>query len=168
MTQWKFPERIDPKKCSYVDDSKLPVLVLALSEDYPMKDERGWRYIAHQTAGHGCHQHYMKGRVLRPTKPTLAAMRFIDDFWLESDCGIFGVSLEEVNTYNMQLQGLLRASANRSHADFEEGIYPLDYSPRLVRRLTTTRLPEKLDELIKGHFMPIVWWHLYILGRNCD
>ncbi len=160
----------------------LPRLVLAITayeyggefRDYRFKPVRMFLPIAHQTAGHGCHQHYLYGTVLTPREEVAAAMQVINDHWLDTDCGCLGVSLDEVLAYRQQLQTLLHADCNRTYRDFEEGIYPIDYTPQTLSSLQTDVFPPDLDELIEWKDRLnrtaglIGRWQVFILGENCD
>jgi len=165
--------KINPKECEYIPDEKFPLLVLASKEKHDFKDEK-FIAIAHQTAGHGCHQHYMFGKILRPKKKTKVAMEGIQNYWLNTDCGAFGVNLDEIITYKNQLNKLLGVNCNNSYYDFEEGIYPIDCSVKNLKKLCTDKFPENLDELInfESNSMRLCGainrWKIYILGENCD
>jgi hypothetical protein len=160
----------------------LPQLVLAIKASeyrgefraYDFKPVRKFLPIAHQTAGHGCHQHYLYGTVLIPRVDVAAAMQAINDHWLESDCGCLGVSLDEILVYRQQVQTLLHADCNRTYRDFEEGIYPVDYTPQTLSSLQTEEFPPDPDELIawKDRLDRTAGFigrgQLFILGENCD
>lgn len=165
--------KIDLKKCEYLPDESLPILVLAIKSKYHFNDKRKFLSIAHQTAGHGCHQHYMLGTILEPNQETLDVMHKINQGWLNSDCGAFEPpTLDEVNKYREQLKKLLGADCNFSYPDFEEGIYPIDCTTEVIKKLCSDKLPKNLDDLIEcqSNFdkFTIKNWHLYILGENCD
>ena len=117
----------------------------------------------------------MIGKVLEPRNNHVRkAMKKINDYWLESDVGICGVGLKSINEYNHQLKTLMGVSCNNSYEKFEEGIYPIDCTDENLKKLTSEKLPEKLDDLIKwkGKLQSFIGcinrWHLYILGDNCD
>jgi hypothetical protein len=167
--------KIDPKKCRYLEDKDLPKLVLALHDNYRTNSSRQWRYIAHQTAGHACHQHYMKAIILKPKKQVMVAMKEIDKHWLDSDAGMVGYpTLDELLKYRKQLKNLLDVDCNISYDKFEEGIYPIDCTGENLKKLCTDKLPKSLDDLVKFRakidwlFCCIGRWNLYILGNNCD
>jgi len=175
----KFPSitpQLDRDKCVYLADEKLPVLVLALDREYKTRPEyrtlpgRKWLHVVHQTAGHSCHQHYMLGTILRPRKKVLAGMKHIDDFWLDTDSGSCGSpTLDEVNTYRIQLRSLLGVDCQRSYQQMEEGFYPIDLDTDTLEKLTSERFPKELDRLlVRPAPLPMVWWNIYILGNNCD
>jgi hypothetical protein len=160
----------------------LPRLVLAIKayeyreefRDYSFKPVRKFLPIAHQTAGHGCHQHYLKGTVLIPRDDVAAAMQVLNDHWLDTDCGCLGVSLDEVLEYRQQLQSLLHVDCNLTYRDFEEGIYPMDYTLQTLSSLQIDEFPQDLDELIEWQDTFnrttgfIGRWQILILGENCD
>jgi hypothetical protein len=163
-------------------DMPLPRLVLGIQafedngqfREYRFKPVRRFLPIAHQTAGHACYQHYLYGTILTPREHVAAAMQAINGHWLETDCGCFAVSLDEVLEYRSQLQSLLQADCNLSYRDFEEGIYPIDYTPQTLSSLQTDEFPADLDELIDWEsdldraVGCIGRWQLFILGENCD
>ncbi len=98
---------------------EFPVLVLALKDEYDIIDREGWRYIAHQTAGHACHNHYMLGKILTPNDGIMEKMKKINDHWLDSDCGFGAVTLDDINQYRAQLNDILGVDCNLSYTDFE-------------------------------------------------
>jgi hypothetical protein len=165
---------IDKRQCKYLPHEELPVMVLAVKSNYYFKDKGKFQAIAHQTAGHACHQHYMLGRILQPRLKTLKAMNKINKYWFYSDCGAGTPSLDEVNEYRRQLKELLDVDCNYSYPDFEEGIYPIDFSIQTIRKLCSDKLPDRLESQI--HFKSktekilgsIINWNLCILGDNCD
>ena len=167
---------LNGESCKYFEDYKLPILVLATKYPYKFKKTRKFISIAHQTAGHGCHQHYMMGTVLVPKRDVFKKMRLIDEEWLNSDCGIFSTSLDSILLYREHLDEYLNVDSNLSYMDFEEGIYPIDCTRENIKKLTDEKLPEDLDDLIQWkdissweRFCGIVdRWNLFILGRNCD
>lgn len=169
---------INPKECRYLNMDyriNLPVLVLAIKYPHRFKKTRRWLKIAHQTAGHGCHQHYFFGTILKPRKQTLDKIKEINDSWLETDAGCLSYpSLDDLLKYRNQLKTLLGVDCNYSYADFEEAIYPVDCTEENLTKLTSEKLPKNLDNLISwnnkiekllGCFGR---WNLYILGENCD
>ena len=175
--------QITKDKFEYFEDSELPKLVLGIKslflpgdflKEESFSKEREWLHISHQTAGHSCHQHYIFGTILTPTPKTHIAMFNLSKMWLDSDVGMFGVSLNEILTYRSDIQNLLNVDCNISYKDFEEGIYPIDCSTKNINMLTTDILPENLDDLLTFEnpkyksFGCINRWNLWILGENCD
>lgn len=159
----------------------LPVLVVGIYHKHPhvinhrFKDQNVWMDIAHQTAGHLCNQHYLTGRILNPTDKMSKFMEELTYNWLDSDCGMFGVSLEEILSYRKQLeQSNLGLDCNLSYSRFEEGIYPIDCSSDLLKKITTDEIPDNLDEWIdfesdRDRLLGCVnRWSLFVLGENCD
>ncbi|MDI6722878.1 MAG: hypothetical protein QMD97_04935 [Candidatus Aenigmarchaeota archaeon] len=163
-------EEIKHDECQYLYD--FPVLVLAVRERYNFKEGRDWIYIAHQTAGNACHQHYMIGTILQPKPEILDKMRDINDYWLETNCGVCGVALDEIIEYRKQLNELLAVDCNLCYEEFEEGIYPIDCTAENIRKLTLDDIPDNPDDFIvkepSWKFIPIGAWNLYILGDNSD
>jgi len=170
-------KEIDPKECRYLRE--LPVLVLAVHHKYNFKNKRKWCHIAHQTAGLGTYQHYMIGAVLTPKQKTLDAMHKIEKYWLGSDFGWRDgdncFSLDGVLKYRRQLKKLLDVDCNISYEDFKEGIYPIDCSPKVIRKLCKDKIPNDLNNFIRwrntlGSKIEKIFmedrWHLYILGEN--
>ena len=159
--------------CEYFGDSELPKLVLAVKDEFIFK-RRKWLRIAHQTAGVRCNQHPMIGTILEPREEVKDKIRNISDYWLDSNCGAWGVSLNELVTYRKQLQELLGVDCNISYEDFEEAIYPIDCTQENLKKLAKDKLPKDLDKLIKWEnnsdqvFGIFHRWKLYILGENCD
>jgi len=166
-------KEIDREKCRYLDDldKELPALVLAAHCNYAFTNGREWLSIIHQTAGHACNQHYMTGTILQPRPEIVDKIKQINDHWLHSNCGAWGVRLDEILEYRNQLKGLLGVDCNHSHRDFEEGLYPIDCSSEVVRKLASDNIPDNLDDFIKwdpGEICKHASWNLYILGINCD
>ena len=169
-------QKIDPSACEIIDLSKLPNLVLAVHERYPFTDHRPFIPIAHQTGGEACHWRYIIGTILRPRPEVTIKIQRISDSWQGSNCGAFSVSLDDILEYRKQLNELLGADCNHSYAAFAEGIYPIDCSPDVARRLTDEEMPDDFDAtFIKWRGKPERFlgsldrqerWHLYILGRN--
>ena len=172
-------KEINHKKCKYLPESELPALVLAVKEKPNFKKGREWKAIAHQTAGHCCNQHYMYGTILKPKPETLNAMRKIEKSWLGSDFGWRDgdncFSLDGILKYRKQLKKLLDVDCNISYEDFEEGIYPIDCSPKVIRKLCKDKIPNDLNNFIRwkntlGSKIEKIFmedrWHLYILGEN--
>ncbi len=166
-TLTKYPD------CQYLEESQLPALVLAVPQKYDFKKGRAWQGIVHQTAGHGCHQHYMYGTLIKPRSKLMSKIQQITQHWLDSDCGMGGgVALDEILEYRKQLQEELEVDCNHSYLDLEEGIYPIDCTIKNLRKLSAEKFPKELDSLIKwnkdGPYFHPVDWRLYILGENCD
>ena len=155
----------------------LPQLVLAVNYYDPDKIKfaptRKWLRIAHQTAGHGCHQHYMVGTILTMTHTAEEIARALNETWLESDCGVFGVTMNELENYRAQLRGY-GLDCNLSYPKFEEAIYPIDCTPDALKKLASDELPEDLDTLLEfeGDLDKLCGmigrWELFILGETCD
>lgn len=128
----------------------------SFSSDYPPRrhtfkaDAPKFQNIAHQTSGLGCGQFYITGTLLQPkSMEVLRGMQEIERKWLNSNVGAFGgATLEQFNDYERDLRRLFDASANRSHRDFAEAIYPIDleHLPKIVADCPDL---EKLDELIE-------------------
>ena len=169
----------------HLDHTSFPVLVLGIKyhnwmikdnyeQKYTFRQGREWKTIAHQTAGHACHQHYMIGTILKPKNvDILQSMNELTSHWLNSDCGVFGVGLEDINLYERQLQRHFGLTCNFSYRDFEEGIYPIDCTPEALKKMAEDP-PSYLDgEIIWENDLDkiagsINRWRLWILGKNCD
>lgn len=170
------------KEFEYLSDLEIPSLVLGIDihRDFPRKYNPKHKFkfkkIAHQTAGHACNQHYVFGLVLDPKPSVKKAMIEISEDWLDSDAGVFGVSLIEILKYREQLNSKLKVDCNRDYQDFEEGIYPIDYSRENLRKLVKSigDIPEQLDDMLKWDSTldkiagSIGRWQIFILGPNCD
>ncbi|MBI4981514.1 hypothetical protein HZC30_08245 [Candidatus Woesearchaeota archaeon] len=167
-----MPKKTEYADCQYLNEAELPALVLAVPQKCDFKGKRIWQGIAHQTAGHGCHQHYMYGTILKPRPELVDKLQQITQHWLESDCGMGGsATLDEVVEYRKQLQEWLGVDCNTSYPDFEEGIYPIDCNAENLRKLSGEKFPKNLNDFIKREkreFPYLVHWQLYILGENCD
>jgi len=165
----KFRE-IREERCKHLNEDKLPVMVLALSNsDYKLKrGMREWKYICHQTEGNACHANYMRGTILEPKQKTLKAMQKINDSWLNSGCGTWGTRLDEINKYRRQLKRLLDVDCDDSYKIFGEGIYPIDCDVKNIRKLCKDKIPDSLDYFLseKDLFGMLNRWNLYILGKN--
>jgi hypothetical protein len=134
-----------------------------------------FRNIAHQTSGLGCDQFYVTGTLLEPKSvEVLRGMQEIERKWLDSNVGVFGgATLEQLNDYERDLLRLFGASANRTHGDFCEALFPFDieHLPKIAANCPDL---DALDEWIEwdsgwsrslgcvGRFKA------YILGQNSD
>lgn len=171
----------------YIDCTELPKIILGIKchdwyfdkdtkkEEFDFIEGREWKKIAHQTAGVGCHQHYILGIILKPKSvDILKAMNSLSKKWDSSNTGCFGVSLNELNEYRDDLKRHFDLDCNNSYSDFEEGIYPIDCSKEALEKMTDEQLPESLDDLIvwekeiNKFFGCIGRWNLWILGKNSD
>jgi len=173
-------QTIDTSDYKYFNSIDFPVLVLGIrmsrlnEELWKFKDADKWIKIAHQAGGHLCSQHYMVGKPLTMTKDAIIAAHKINNYWLGSDCGVFGTSLNELEEYRAQLKKLLDVDCNMSYPLFEEAIYPIDYSKENLGKLCEDDLPEDLDDLIEFKnerfkiFGSVGRWDLMILGDNGD
>jgi len=176
---------LNAKDFEYYAESKLPKLVLAIEcsniyshsdmRKYNFKQDRKWKLVVHQTAGMGCHQRYLYATELTPrTSTTRKKIKELCSFWLDSDIGVFGKTLTEVNSYNDQLDKMLGVSCESSYMDFEEGIYPIDCTKDNLFKMTKTVLPDALDSFIEwdnemDKFVGCMGrWKLFILGENGD
>jgi hypothetical protein len=165
---------IRPENCEFLNTSDLPALVLALDSQYTVKDTSGWTLIKHQSAGHGCHQHLMYGKLLLPREGIQPKLKAINYTWYDSDAGIFGACLDDVLKYREQLNELLGVDCDRSYRDFEEAIYPIDCTAENIRKLALDPVPDNLDQLIEfdsgvDRMKGLMGrWKLYILGENSD
>jgi hypothetical protein len=153
----------------------------SFSSDYPPRaytfkaSAPKFRHIAHQTSGLGCGQFYVTGTLLEPKSvEVLRGMKEIEAKWLDSNAGVFGgATLQQINDYERDLQRLFGASANRSHGDFCEALYPIDIE-HLSKIASNCPDLETLDEWIEWDsglsraMGSIGRWSAYILGENSD
>ncbi len=178
------PAALDLEDFRYADELGLvlPQLVLGIEipkrgfdEDARMpqfKPGRTWTKLAHQTAGHACHQRYLICTGLSRKLGIVQGTVELNQKWLDSQAGCFGVSLGTAVEYNADLHRLFGAGCNLSHRDFEEGFYPIDVE--FLPWLASDILPKDLDELIewRNGFERIAGsigrWKLVILGENSD
>lgn len=151
------------------------------SSDYPPRRHTfksstpKFQNIAHQTSGLGCGQFYITGTLLQPKSvEVLRGLQEIERKWLDSNVGVFGgATLEQLNDYERDLQRLFGASANRSHGDFAEALYPLDieHLPKIAADCPDL---ESLDEWIDWDsglsraIGSVGRWSAYFLGQNGD
>jgi len=172
-------KEIDTSQYEYIPDSELPVLVLGIyvyshyGERHKMRG-RDWKKIAHQTAGNACHSHYIVGTILEPKPELKTKIDMLNKCWLDSNCGVFGVSLDEILKYREQLRDLFGVDCNSSYDHFEEALYPIDCNRNSIEAMTNEELPEELDDFIdfKSPADKMIGcinrWSLFILGENCD
>jgi len=169
----------------YLNQTEFPVLILGIEYDgwmmkekseikYNFAEGREWKKIAHQTAGLSCHQHYIIGTVLKPKNVDVyKKMNILTKKWSNSDCGTFGVSLNELNEYRDDIKTLFGLDCNNCYRYFEEGIYPIDCTQEALEALTKENLPKDLDNLaiwekdLDKILGCIGRWNLWILGENC-
>ena len=173
----------------YLPEDSLPSIVFGIKifSDYDLrywdmldKTKREWKKIAHQTAGIGCHQHHMFGTILSPKKGIEVCLNKLNDIWLDSCCGAFGVSLDEVLQYRENLIEFLDVDCNETYQDFEEGIAPIDCGSELenLKKLTNESFPKsaadaddmflKFDNSLDRLIGSMSRWRLFILMQNCD
>lgn len=161
-------------ECKYLEDDELPALVLYTNRWYPFKDMSRWRAIRHQCAGLACDQFELVGMILSPNDRTRVAIRSIQDRWLDSNCGAFHSSLDDMGEYRDHLVETLGVDCNYSFDDFREAVYPIDINMESIQRLVTDDLPNDLDDLIEWEndftkvFGLLNRWNLCILGQNSD
>jgi hypothetical protein len=175
------------EKFKYADQLNIPLPSLILGIEvkpwefekpdmqrvYNFKPGRTWVNLAHQTAGIGCHQHYIHATVLTPVSEKVRyGMTALQEKWLDSNVGAFGVGLKSLNDYSADLRHLFGADCNQSHRCFEEGIYPIDVE--YVKDMVADDLPKDLDDLIEwkdgwsralGCINRFGFW---VIGENCD
>lgn len=191
MAKSKLVRNSGAKKCLNEDDFKLlprkelPQLVLGIKvpwqafDDetmachYDFTSDRTWVKINHQTAGLGCHHHYLHATLLQPKSELVTGgMALLSDKWLNSNTGIGGLGLDQLSEYQDDLKAIFNADCNLSYADFEEGYYPIDL--KYINQLTSEILPADLDNLIiwRNGFQRAAGsgkrFVLAILGQNSD
>jgi len=160
----------------YISDKYLPVLFLAKNSTYNLpKDKKveTLEYIAHQTAGFACNQHYLVGKILSPKDKTLIAMYKLEKEYLESNSGFMNTSLDEIISYRQKLNQLLGVDCNHTYTHFEEGIYPIDYSKETIEKLVKKRTLKEtrsfMKQVEKMDRLPCInLWNIFILGQNSD
>jgi hypothetical protein len=175
-------DNFDLKEFDYVDMNMkipLPVLVLGIqiSSEYPRryraKKKYDFKCIVHQTAGHGCHQQYVYGMILKPKK--LPEMELLARNYYASEIGCYSQSLNDIIKYRDTLDRLFGVDCNYTYREFEEGFYPIDFSKENLEKLAVdaASIPDP-DSMIawKESFDRVVGcigrWGLFILGENCD
>lgn len=167
----------------YLDEHGLaePLLLLTLRHPgrYRPTDARSWYAIRHQCAGHACRQRDLFGTPLTPRGAIAMGLAQLANRWEWSDCGMWGLALDEVERYRAELRAL-GLDCNQSFAELLEGYYPIDLPERLSE-LVEDELPEDLDELIAWEhpagsrhgaleraFGSLNRFGLVLLGPNCD
>ena len=167
---------------NYFKDSNLPKLILGIKinsthphqEDYKFRQDKEWGKIAHQTSGHACHTHYFIGTILTPKSELINKIKDICDEYLDSGIGCFGVNIHELNSYVDLLKNKLDVHCDWSYKDFEEGLYPIDYTKENLAKLSNDIFPDDVDDLIewenpfKKSIGCIHRWGIWVLGQNCD
>src|SRR3972149_5420635 len=131
---------------------EVPQLVLGIitndSKEFQFVPGRKWLAIAHQTSGHACNQVTMIGTILTPSSRAIELMKTVNNRWLDTDCGVFGTTLAEINEYNTLLQSN-GMRCNSSYRYFQEALYPIDCNATSLSILSDDQiLPENLDDLI--------------------
>ena len=169
-------ETINKNLFEYVPDKNLPILFLSKDNFHGLPNDKkieGLEYVAHQTAGLGCHQHYLVGKTLTPKDKVLISMYKLEKEYLDSNCGLMNTSLDELISYRQRLNQLLTVDCNYSYSKFEEGIYPIDYSKasleKLIKQKTIKDTKLFMKQIEKMNKFPIIHsWTIYILGQNSD
>jgi hypothetical protein len=172
-----------------IENFSYPKIILAIDipdcyfqEYYPYKwrelkfnKTRTWTKIAHQSAGIACHQSYFFGTFLTPKSiKVLENTILLQNKWLDSNAGAFGVSLDSILEYRKDIKDMFGVDCNSCWNKFEESIYPIDCTTENIKKLTDDQLPEDLDELIDwdsgfGRAIGCIGrWSLYILAENSD
>lgn len=153
-----------------------PWLVLAVDGDYDYEFAPGreWLHVDHQTAGIGCHHHYLHALRLTPKNDAVRKwMTDISDNWFATNVGAFYPTLNEILLYRNNLQ-VLGFDCDACYREFEEGIYPIDLTKDSLARICSDELPDDLDSLViwknpmEQLFGLARRWRLYILGPNSD
>jgi hypothetical protein len=169
----------------YLDKKQLPKLILGIKIDpsefneelssygYEFTPGKEWHKIAHQSAGLGCHQHYLIGTFLKPRSLLVAGgMQHLTKKWLGTNTGVGKISLQEIKNYHNDLVSIFAADCNHSFRDLNEGYYPIDLE--YISRFTDEELPKNLDDLIiwKDGFQRAAHagklFNLVVLGPNSD
>jgi hypothetical protein len=155
-----------------------PVLVLATDRVLSFRPGRDWHPIRHQTSGIGCHQRIWMATLLTPRPHIREAMIRMDERWHDSQVGMFGVALSDINEYAAFLRDEFGpwAGCESSYGLFEESHYPIDVSQDALKELCEDVFPGDLDDLVDwdGHgkmerlFGSIGRWKLLVLGANSD
>lgn len=156
----------------WAEDLHLPMLIISPYNGQPKHPER-WTLIEHQGSGVGCHN-FKAHCIILPIKPEMRQpIADLARKWLDSNAGVFGVTLKEINEYEADLQKM-GLTCNSSYAEFVEAIYPFDCTIENLRKVTDAELPDDLDELLSFEnewnraLGSIKRWNAYILGENCD
>src|SRR5437867_514803 len=108
----------NPDDFKWAEERDLPLLVIAVRAEHAGKDgvrlvpalaeKFPLRRISHQTAGHGCHHHYLHAIVLTPMAEFLNGMYKLEKKWLDSDAGwMADPPLDEVLKYREDIKALL-------------------------------------------------------------
>lgn len=156
-----------------------PRLILAIKprttpSNFELDDSREWHHILHQTSGHACGTLDVICTFLEPRPNVLAVMNEIDRTWYDTDLGAWSTPLDDVVKYRQILNEKLGVDCNRSYADLEEAVYPIDCSIENLRKLCIDQLPDDLESLLKfdrelDRMMGMIdRWKIYIIGENCD
>ena len=167
---------------SYLEEKDLPCLFLGMkiSHDFQLLKKKTpynklFSFIAHQTGGISCNQHYFDGFFLKPKSKIRDKMIKLDEDYLGSGLGTFGQNtLDEILDYRNLLQVEFNVDCSIAYKDLEEGIYPIDCYIENIEKLTNDYLLQSFDDylIFKTQFASICGsigrWNLYILGRNSD
>ena len=157
---------------SFEDDME-PVIIFGVRQwpkhyrKYKWKEPDRWKDIAHQTGGYACNQHHFTATILKPSAFGSELMRRLSDSYLDSNI-ISPATVYEILVYRKALvdRGL---DCHVTHASFEEGIYPVDFSREVLDRLCEDEFPKDLGELLEpSPFFDPIHWGIWILGENCD
>ena len=177
------PERRYPDWFTQVHGPGNPQLALVVWPRYPEKiffqrdqkpdilPDREWWFLDHQTAGVCCHQRSFWATRVEPKPMVLEGMRLIEKRWFGTDLGR-GPSLSACIEYDASLRNLFGPDV-RCESDFsylEEGLYPIDLTPRSIGSLAADNTPSTLDAFRyhgTEHYHPRVL-KLFIIGANSD
>ena len=142
---------------------------------YPVKPERTWLKLDHQTAEVGCHHVYLYVTELEPKPHVLPILKELAEHY-HGALGWEPPSLDEANAYRAVLQAKLEVDCNRSYVELEEALYPIDPSKEHLARLSSD-LPDEPGDLSDWDNAPSaplfrlrVGLHLrfYLIAENSD
>lgn len=133
-----------------------------------------WIRICWQGSGHGCSHTYIQGLLLEPNPETLNKMWKLSHDYVNSCLGAFGLSFNDISEYRGRIQKDFKADCQYSYRHLSEAVYPMDYDPEVLWRMTAGTFPKDPDDMINwkdalGQLYGLIGrWNIFILGENCD
>ena len=144
---------------------------------YPVKPERTWLKLDHQTAGVACRQVYLYVTELEPKADVMPMLKELAERYYDA-LGWSPPTLDEANQYRGFLREKLNVDCNATYVDLEEALYPVDPTLEHLRHLSTDELPDDLGDLfdwgdpsgIAGLNRLRARFHLrcYVIAENSD
>lgn len=118
-----------------------------------------WHYMSHQYGGVSCSKKCFHGIDLESTEAALRLFIEINRLYLPY------IDLKDIKEYK-ELLGKYNLTCNNVFREFNDGIFPIDYSVENLDKISKTKLSDELNELIEDN--KDVDWALFILTEGSE